>query len=396
MRVLVTDSDTRPALAAVRSLGRRGYEVITAGVRHPSLASVSRFSAFFDRYPDPAEDTPGFVATIVEIARRRQVDVVLPITEISTLLLAAHRSEFPEAIRLALGDYDAIAKASDKAYVVTTALELGVPIPKTAIIDNKTDVPNFDDMTYPVVVKPARSRVRVGAGWQSTGVKYARDRAELATLLEDTAAELYPLLLQERIQGPGVGIFACFDGDQPLAWFTHERVREKPPSGGVSVLCRSTPLDSRGIDYASRLLTRLNWHGVAMVEFKRDDRDGSLRLMEINGRFWGSLQLAIDAGVDFPSLAIDLALGNAVPAPTSYTIGIKSRWLNGDTDATLMSLFRSRERLHLPPEYPGRWQLLRSYLNFFASDTRLEVERRDDLAPARLEWRRWLPWLRHS
>jgi predicted ATP-grasp superfamily ATP-dependent carboligase len=391
MRVLVTDSDTRPALAAVRALGHRGYEVFSAGARHPSLASVSRFSAAFDRYPNPLEDSQSFVEAIVEIARRRRIDVLLPITEVTTLLAAEHRARLPATTKLALAEHDAIAKASDKAHVIDLARELGVPVPSTVVVDHAADAAaKTAGLPYPVVVKPARSRVRLGNGWVSTGVSYANDANELAKTLDALRPELFPVLLQERIHGPGVGVFACFDRDRYVGLFSHQRLREKPPSGGVSVLCQSAPLDASGVEYAARLLARLNWRGVAMVEFKRDLRDGSLRLMEINGRFWGSLQLAIDAGVDFPSLAVDLALGKELPPPSAYTIGLKSRWLAGDSDALFMRLFRSRGRLSLPADYPSRWRYLREYLDFSASDVRLEIERRDDPAPARLEWRRWL------
>ena len=128
------------------------------------------------------------------------------------------------------------------------------------------------------------------------------------------------MLLQERIEGPGVGVFVCCDRGEPVALFAHRRLREKPPSGGVSVLCESAAARSdRRATSATRLLQALDWRGVAMVEFKRDLRDGSLRLMEINGRFWGSLQLAIDAGVEFPGRRWSIAKDE--PRPHSSPTG---------------------------------------------------------------------------
>ena len=112
-------------------------------------------------------------------------------------------------------------------------------------------------------------------------------------------------MLQERIVGPGVGVFACYRDGRPVALFSHRRLRERPPWGGVSVLSRERAAASRArASTPRRLLDELGWHGVAMVEFKQDVRDGIPKLMEINGRFWGSLQLAIDAGVDFPALLV--------------------------------------------------------------------------------------------
>jgi hypothetical protein len=127
-----------------------------------------------------------------------------------------------------------------------------------------------------------------------------------------------------------------------------------------------------------------------MVEFKVDMRDGVPRLMEINGRFWGSLQLAIDAGVDFPALLLDVAKGTAPAHPPSYQTGVRSRWLAGDFDALLMTMLKSRDELKVPAGHPGRLLSLWNFLHLWVKGTRYEIERRDDWRPAALEWRRRL------
>jgi predicted ATP-grasp superfamily ATP-dependent carboligase len=91
-----------------------------------------------------------------------------------------------------------------------------------------------------------------------------------------------------------------------------------------------------------------------MVEYKVDERTGTPMLMEINGRFWGSLQLAVDAGVDFPRLLIECAGGKVPAAPPAYTVGTRLRWWWGDVDQLLLRLRRSSEQLGLPEGSPGR------------------------------------------
>jgi predicted ATP-grasp superfamily ATP-dependent carboligase len=389
MRILVTDSDTRSALAAVRALGMRGHEVVTAGVAYPSLASVSRYSRGFDPYPDPASDSEGFIDAVATIARRRKVDVVLPMTEVTTLLVTANQERISG--RIPFPDAETVRQASDKAHVMQLAQRLGVPIPHTVIATSAAQgIADAHALPFPIVVKPSRSRVRTDDGWISTGVAYAPDASTLRALLEELPPAVYPVLLQERIQGPGVGVFAAIDRGKTLALFAHRRLREKPPSGGVSVLCESAAVNPVAAAHATKLLTELGWRGVAMVEFKQDNRDGSLRLMEINGRFWGSLQLAVGAGVDFPGIAAALAVGEELPAPAPYRIGVRSRWLAGDLDGLLLQLFRSRAQLNLPASHPGRWSALAAFLNPFGPMTRFELERPTDFGPARLEWGRRL------
>src|SRR4029077_21269913 len=133
------------------------------------------------------------------------------------------------------------------------------------------------------------------------------------------------------------------------------RLVENPPAGGASVLSESAPVEARLRDDAIRLLGPIGWHGVAMMEYKQDESTGAFFLMEVNGRFWGSLQLAIDAGVDFPFLAWQLATGQRPEVRRPYAVGVKNRWLCGDVDHLLLRLFRSERSLHLPAGAPSKW-----------------------------------------
>ncbi|WP_116813666.1 ATP-grasp domain-containing protein [Steroidobacter cummioxidans] len=390
-RILVTDSDNRSALAATRSLGELGHTVFTASESHPSLASVSKHSAGFDAYSSPYRAPDQFAKDVAAIAARRQIDVLLPMTEITTILLTRARDLLPPTVRIPFPDADIVATAADKSKVLQLAAEIGVPIPKTLVVESPDEIEAvLQRVEYPAVFKPARSRAWNGERWISGGTAYSRTADDLRARLNNLDPAIFPVLIQERIQGPGVGVFVCCGQDsQVLATFAHRRLREKPPSGGVSVLCESAPVDPVAKEHAIHLLRSIGWRGVAMVEFKQDSRDGSLKLMEINGRFWGSLQLAIDAGVNFPRLAAEIALGQATPID-NYRVGVRCRWFWGDTDAMLALLFRSRSQLNLPEAHPGRWRTLLSFLKLWQPRTRYELERSGDPRPALLAAKRWL------
>jgi predicted ATP-grasp superfamily ATP-dependent carboligase len=388
-RILITDSDNRSALAATRSLGRAGYAVFTAGEAHPSLASVSKYSSGFAPYFSPNSSPERFVRDVAAIIERNRIDVLLPMTEITTLLLTQHRELLPADVRLPFPGAATVAAVADKSQVLQQAERIGVPIPRTLVIESVQDArAKASQIEYPAVFKPARSRNWNGKQWVSSGTGYAADAETLFGRLQQLNPAVFPVLIQERIVGPGIGVFVCCDGDDVLATFAHRRIREKPPSGGVSVLCESALADPIAKKHAIALLKAMGWRGVAMVEFKQNSADGSLRLMEINGRFWGSLQLAIDAGVDFPALAVDVALGRKRAPLDGYRIGTRSRWWWGDVDAMLTLLFRSRSQLNLPDSHPGRWRTLLSFLRPWG--TRYELERSDDFKPAMFAAKRWL------
>jgi predicted ATP-grasp superfamily ATP-dependent carboligase len=157
----------------------------------------------------------------------------------------------------------------------------------------------------------------------------------------------------------------------------------------VSVYRESVAVDPALLGKAQALLERFGWEGVAMVEFKVDRASGVPYLMEINPRFWGSLQLAVDAGVDFPRLLVEAALGMDPTGPDRYRTGVRSRWWWGDVDQMIARLRKSAVSLDLPPDAPGTGAVLRDFLRLWRPGDRSEVLRLDDLRPFLRETRFW-------
>ena len=222
------------------------------------------------------------------------------------------------------------------------------------------------------------------------------DAEELIRLYSEVDYLQQPSLIQRRVEGDGQGLFALMDRGKPVVLFAHRRLREKPPSGGVSVLRESIALPQPMTEYALRLLQHASWHGVAMVEFKVDRQTGIPLLMEVNGRFWGSLQLAIDAGLNFPYLLYRMATGEELQLPANgYRTGVKSRWLLGDLDHLLLRLFKSDAELSLPLNSPTKLQTLLDFCRFYQRDMRYEVLRLDDPKPFAYELRQYVHRLLH-
>jgi predicted ATP-grasp superfamily ATP-dependent carboligase len=182
------------------------------------------------------------------------------------------------------------------------------------------------ELTYPAVLKPASKTVVDADQVSSTKAIYAATRAEL--IEKFTAVKDVPgrWLLQEYIPGEGgSGVGLLCDHGKVVASFAFKRLHEYPITGGASTL-RESIWHPDMVVQATRLMEAMNWDGVAMAEFKIDSRDGAPKLIEVNGRFWGSLALAVASGVDFPYLLYKKASGEDLPAVSDYRVGVRCSW----------------------------------------------------------------------
>jgi predicted ATP-grasp superfamily ATP-dependent carboligase len=303
VRVLITDGEQPQTLAAVRALGREGAHVIVAAATWRAVAMLSRYCAESFVCPSAITESDAFVESVLRTAKEKHIDVLLPIAYHANVLFSRHQAELSRVARLAIAEWDAMSVASDKQRTMEFAESIGVATPKT--------YPSIAAVrSFPVVVKAAR-----GAG----AVRYVNSSAQLRSI--DTTHAI----IQEYIPGTGFGFYGLFHHGEPRAIFMHRRIREFPVTGGASTAAAAY-YDDRLKDVGLSLMRSLKWHGVAMVEVKRDSRNGEYKLMEINPKFWGSLDLSIAAGVNFPYLTCRMAYDGDVTGVFDYDRTVKFRW----------------------------------------------------------------------
>jgi predicted ATP-grasp superfamily ATP-dependent carboligase len=384
MRVLITDGNERVALAAARSLVRAGHTVCVTAATSLSLAGVSRGVRGQLLAADPFTQPASYAAELGNVMRQQGTTVVLPMTDASLEAVLEHRHMLPDEVLLPFPDLETYRAGSDKARILTLAQGCGFGVPETRMVatpgDYDVDMPaDF----FPAVVKPHRSVVMEGGVRRKLVVTHVSNAVACRRALAALPTAAFPVLLQRRVSGVGEGFFALRWGGRTVSMFAHRRLREKPPAGGVSVYRESIALDDGLMGPGLRLLEALGWQGVAMIECKREEATGRQVIMEVNGRFWGSLQLAIDAGVDFPALLLRCAAGETVPASNGYRVGIRSRWFWGDMD-----------NLYLRLRDGARLRALVDFLRVHPTRDRSEVWRWRDPAPFVVETLQWLGILR--
>lgn len=331
---------------------------------------------------NPFADPSGYASEVGRMITERGIDVLLPMTDVSVEAVLEQRQLLPPSVHLPLPDLATYRRASDKLQILELARAAGFVVPETVVLDCHDPHTAWPDELFPAVVKPHRSVVTVDGKRRSLGVSFVRNSAECRAALALLPPTGFPVLLQRKVAGVGEGLFALRWDGRTVARFAHRRLREKPPAGGVSVYRESIEPDPRLVSAGERLLDALDWKGVAMIECKRDPETGRHVIMEINGRFWGSVQLAIDAGINFPVLLVECALGKVPAAPrTGYRIGARSRWFWGDVDHLYLRLTRSRARLHVGDDYDSRLRAVLRFLTVHPGRDRCEVWRWGDPVP---------------
>lgn len=330
-RVLVTDSGGKQTLALARYVRRALPDVRLIGWE----ASALPFSRFYSCYHERL-----YGGTLADAAARSNCDMVVAVGGSSVLQAiesCPQLSILPTAEQAAL--------CYDKLRSAELAESVGVPAPRSVVVQSADD-PRILEAPSPCVVKARTEGPHKRVFYAATPDEV---RAAVAELLSMVGAEAGGVLVQERIVGPGCGFFALCREGEPLRVFMHERIREYPPTGGPSTAARAI-YDERLKDYGLRILRALRWSGVAMVEFKRSEAAGDYVLMEINGKFWGSLELALRSGVNFGADLIRLYRGEDIGYSEAYNRECHFYW---PLDDDLLNLWQTR-RLGQVKSYFGR------------------------------------------
>lgn len=319
MSVLVSSGEARQALSIVRSLGSRGIDIAVLGER----GSIS----FFSRYCKskiiitPANKSPTiFLKKITKILKQRKFELFIPITDKELSLVSENRETIEKHTKLIIPSHETLEIAQNKYKLMKFAETNAIPHPKSILIKNSEELKMVKD--FPVVIKPQ-------IGYGSRGVRYAKNPQKLIEFYKDINREYKNPLVQEYIPGGtenSYGFSALCNNGNVKAFFIHKRIFTYPIHGGPSALAESS-FNPEIKELGSKLLKNLKWNGIAMVEFKIDSRDGKPKLMEINPRFWGSLQLAVLSGVDFPYLFYKLAMKEKFKSKTKYKLGVRCLFL---------------------------------------------------------------------
>lgn len=365
MRVLITEAKDKKSLAALRSLGKRGFRVDVSGTDIFAQSFYSKYSNSDFLYPDPRKNMEGFIKFMLDMVKARDYDVLLPMGLRTNIPFSRCKDKFDPYVKIPIADYDILILGHNKPWALKKAEECGVPIPKTYLPKNREQVKEVSKETdYPVVIKLRSGEAGAGLRSANSAQELMKKYVPSSSPQSDFVFHYELPMIQEYIPGEVHDVCVLFNKGEPRATLTQKRVKMLPIGGGVGIVNETTD-EPRLKKIAIKLMKKLRWHGPAQIEFKIDSRDDTPKLIEVNPKFWGTLDLSIQAGVDFPYLACKMAMNGDIDPVYDYEVGLKYRWL---LPYELRYLIRSK----------NKWKSTREFLNF-RGDVKYDIWLRDPL-----------------
>jgi predicted ATP-grasp superfamily ATP-dependent carboligase len=306
---------------------------------------------------------------------------MLPTGDVTIGVLRPYRQHFADlGCAFALAPDPALEVANDKDLTLAVADRLGIALPVTIRVGSTDELPAVAaELGFPFVLKPT---VSWPAGARDRLVPVDVINREEATKV--TAGFLTAgsgVLAQEWVPGRREGVSLFLKDGEVLAGCGHIAHRTSPPLGGASVVRESIKAPYDTLDAAARLAREIGLQGACEVEFRRD-ADGRPLLMEINARLAGTIENAVQAGVDFPLMIWRSVAGLDVAPVTAYRWGVRSRWLHGDL-RWLMQNWRRVDR----PDGVSHSRGIYTVLSEFGKCVHYDYFDRHDLRPFLAELR---------
>ncbi|MGH2831775.1 MAG: ATP-grasp domain-containing protein [Solirubrobacteraceae bacterium] len=277
--------------------------------------------------PSPQQGTDALITAVCEAIETQRYEVVFSSDDEGVVALSANRELLPAIVPY--GSHDTVLRAFDKLELTRAAEAEGIAVPRT--IEPTSSA--LSSWQGPVVVKPALTFAAGSDRRLNTVV--LDDPGEAHERVEEILRAGVRAMLQEVIHGDLCAVSVLSDRESQVVALCQQRAELTwPPQAGVSARAITVPCDDDLCAQVTGLIKRLGWFGLAQLQFLAD-ADGSFKLLDFNGRFYGSLALAISAGMDFPAMWARLATDRPLPTIPTPAAGRRYQWFSRDLRASL-------------------------------------------------------------
>lgn len=368
--------------ACLRSLGSKGVNTIAVSEQRSVAAFYSSYCDEAYLVPDPEHSLDDYLATMLDIASRPDVETIIPTREVDIYVLSNYRDEFERHVSLPVPGFDSLRMVHDRLRLGEKAAQAGVPYPRTRRLSDGVETSDGQ------VIKSRYNLLVPGeqTSLEQNRVTEVKDQEHIAPEDSSGLAGLrermrHDPIVQEYIPGEEYMVGALYDHGEPLATVQHHQIRglEYTGAGGVY---RESISNSDLERVSTRLLDHLEWHGLACLEYIRDERTGEFKLVEINPRMWQSLAANVRMGADFPHYYWLQATDRTDQIDPSYEVDVGCHWLKGEF-LHLLSFLQNDSSL---VEQPGTVSTIRDIAASILRHPNFDYLSVEDPAPFAQDW----------
>lgn len=328
MKLLITDADSKISLGIIRSLGLKNYEIEMFHHYKRPLCFYSKFCKKINILPN--YNSKNFNTKFLKLLKEKKYDLVIPVQYNSFYFLSKIKKKILKFSNVVCENHNKINFVSSKKkvnYLSKKIKDKNFRVIETIKYESVNKLTSKRIKTnFPLVIKPAYEQ-----GGNSKNIFYVKNFSEIIEVFNkvgNSKENILKYIIQKKIEGVGRGFFALSQNGKCLNTFQHQRIREMPISGGMSVAAKSI-FDKNLQKIGEKIVKKIKWTGLIMLEFKF--YENKYYLIEINPKFWGSLDLAIASNVDFPNKLVSYANGIKSKKKDLYRLNVKFHWpLNGD------------------------------------------------------------------
>jgi len=316
--LMILDGELRNAMGVVRSLGRLSIPLMVGSSRPFGSSCFSKYVTHRFTYPPLTSPNEVIHEAIIDRVRVWKPDVLLPISPKVWSVIYAHFDEYEQGTMVVPCPHEQLFKdVTDKGQLSHYAEGHGVPIPKTFRPKSREEVLELRrELPYPVLLKPKESFAGIGI----RRVNRADELSEVLSKFREVP------IVQELIDGEDLELtLLCYHG-QTIAGSAYKSLCNAPLPYGPPVACKTIlngPLMRTGIEF----LKKINYHGIAHLDFRTDKKDDQAKLIDFNPRLAGTNEISIRSGVNFAHMLYRLALGEKVEPCFHYEMGLEFHWL---------------------------------------------------------------------
>lgn len=335
------------ALNLVRYFGKLGADVSILA-ENIGGANFSKYSKRNFILRNMGRDIGTLKSTLVRIRKTmHKRPVIYPTSDLDALILSKLKEDISDDYHFVVGNEKAVRLLINKSEFYKALERHGLRHPTTHFPEDVDDAQRIGaELEYPVFVRPSITQLFNKAFSKGNKGFIARSPKELVNYYKIATRHGIEVMFQEIVPGPpnnSYQIEGCYGKDyRPIILFARQRLRIWPPDFGNTTMCASIPLTRvvQESEQVNQFLLKIGYSGVMSAEFKEDERDGVLKLLEINARPWWHFWLSSECGVPILLASYLNAIGEKPEFMQKYDIDVKSVHLLSDLRAAIFHISR--------------------------------------------------------